>query len=109
MDLSYANAQTPAVPAGLATGAAGTVPAPLGVAQPSKGLIGCATSIFKKYKKFILIFLLGVVGYVVYKKWGKKNPPATLLTVPAGQPPVQVPPPPAVDPNFTRLTPPTTP
>jgi len=89
MDASYA---APAV----------TPPAPLVAAQPPKGILGMI-----KQHKWIVIGVLAVVLWFVYQKWSKKNPPAQ-QAVQLIQP-VQVPqPPPAVDPNFTRLTPPTT-
>lgn len=81
-----------------------TAAAPLAVAaQPPKGVLG-----FIKQHKWIVIAVVVVVLYFVHQKFSKKNPPAQQQGVQLVQP-VQVPPPPAaMDPNFTRLTPPTT-
>jgi hypothetical protein len=106
---SFGPAAGPAVPVTGPTLPGAPAPFAQLAPQPAKGLVGCATSVFKKYKKFIIVVLLAFVGYFLYKKYGKKNPPAgPPQLVNPGQPQVQVPPPPAVDPNFTRLAPPTT-
>lgn len=73
------------------------------VAQQPKGVLG-----FLKQHKWIVLAALAVVLYFVHQKWSKRNNPPAQQAVQLIQP-VQVPPPPAaMDPNFTRLTPPTT-
>ena len=77
-------------------------------AAQSKGLIGQVLGFLTKYKKYVIIVALIVVGWFLWNKYGPKKP-APPQTLPK-EPQVQVPPPPAaLDPNFTRLTAPTTP
>jgi hypothetical protein len=79
------------------------VPPTVVATQPPKGVLG-----FIKQHKWIVLAVLAVVLYFVHQKWSKRNNPPAQQAVQLIQP-VQVPPPPAaMDPNFTRLTPATT-
>lgn len=82
--------------------AAPTVPAPVTKAASGGGFFKSVTEFIKK-NKWVLV-VVPLVLWILWKKFGPKKQAGASTPAPGVTPVVQVPPAPAVDPNFTRLS-----
>jgi hypothetical protein len=78
-----------------------TVPAPVAKATGG-GFFKSVTDFIKKNKWVLLVVPLAL--WFLWKKFGPKKQPGANTQATGATPIVQVPPAPAVDPNFTRLS-----